>query len=342
MRVAELDYELPEDLVAQAPCEPRDGARLLALPRGGGAAVDLRFSDLPDLLDRGDLLVLNDSRVLPARLLGHKESGGRCEALLVEPLDKAGSLWRAIGQASKPVRVGARLRFRDLSAEVEAVEGNGLFVLRFDRGGAELQAALERVGRIPLPPYIRRDPSALDSERYQTVIARVPGSVAAPTAGLHFTPSLLERLDRKGVVRAQVTLHVGPGTFLPVRSDRLEDHRMHSERYEVPVDTARAFAEARARGRRVVAVGTTTVRTLEGAFSAGGVRPGAGRTEIFILPGFHFRAVDGLVTNFHLPRSTLLALVCAFAGTERVLEAYREAVAKRYRFFSYGDAMAVL
>jgi S-adenosylmethionine:tRNA ribosyltransferase-isomerase len=342
MRVAELDYELPEALIAQAPAEPRDAARLLLLPRAGGAALDRRFSDLPELLDPGDLLVMNDSRVLPARLLGRKDSGGRCEALLVEPLDATGTLWLTMGQASKPLRVGARLHFEDLGAEVEAAKGDGFFALRFDRGGADLEAALARVGRVPLPPYIRREPTGIDSERYQTVIARAPGSVAAPTAGLHFTPSLLERLERRGVVRTHVTLHVGPGTFLPVRCDRLEDHRMHAERYEVPEGTAEAIRDARARGSRVVAVGTTSVRTLESAFSHGRIRPGPGRTEIFIAPGFEFRAVDGLVTNFHLPRSTLLALVCAFAGTARVLEAYREAVAKRYRFFSYGDAMVVL
>jgi len=342
MHVAELDYDLPEDLVAQAPCEPRDGARLLVLPRRGGKALDQHFSDLPELLAPGDLLVMNDSRVLPARLLGRKDTGGRCEVLLVEPLDEAGALWRTLGQASKPVRVGARLQFGDLSAEVLAAEGEGFFVLRFDRGGRELEDALERVGRVPLPPYIRREPSETDAERYQTVIARAPGSVAAPTAGLHFSPSLLAQLDARGVVRAAVTLHVGPGTFLPVRGERLEDHRMHSERYEVPAATARAFEEARARRSRVVAVGTTSVRTLESACLPGGIRPGPGRTGIFILPGYEFRAVDGLVTNFHLPRSTLLALVCAFAGTRRVLEAYRDAVAKRYRFFSYGDAMVVL
>jgi S-adenosylmethionine:tRNA ribosyltransferase-isomerase len=222
------------------------------------------------------------------------------------------------------------------------VDGEGFYEVRFDRDEAGLAEALERVGRIPLPPYIRRAPDAGDRERYQTVVAREPGSVAAPTAGLHFTPGLLARLASRGVTRATVTLHVGPGTFLPVRTSRLEEHRMHSERYEVPEATCRAFDATRRAGGRVVAVGTTAVRTLESAITPEGLTAGPGRTGIFILPGHAFRAVDGLLTNFHLPRSTLLALVCAFGGTERVLPAYREAVSARYRFFSYGDAMALL
>jgi len=342
MRVDELDYELPEELIAQAPSLPRDASRLLVLPRRGGELRHHRFSDLPELLEPGDLLVLNDSRVIPARLVGRKASGGRCELLLVEPIDPEGSRWRAMGQASKALRPGQGLAFDGLEAEVELAEGDGFYAVRFDRGGPALEAALERVGRVPLPPYIRRAATGSDREAYQTVVARAPGSVAAPTAGLHFTPALLERIEGRGVRRAQVTLHVGPGTFLPVRASRLEDHRMHAERFEVPAATAAAFAEARARGGRVVAVGTTVVRALESAAADGHLRAGAGRTDLFIAPGFEFRAVDALVTNFHLPRSTLLALVCAFAGTRRVLDAYRAAVAARYRFYSYGDAMAVL
>jgi S-adenosylmethionine:tRNA ribosyltransferase-isomerase len=339
---SELDYELPEELIAQEPVEPRDASRLLVLPRAAGEARHLRFSDLPELLEPGDLLVLNDSRVIPARLEGRKESGGRCELLLVEPLGEGGARWRALGQSSKPLRAGGRLRFPGLEAEVEEVEGDGLVAVRFDREGAELEAALARAGRVPLPPYVRRPPCPADRERYQTVVARVPGSVAAPTAGLHFTEELLARLDRRGVARVTVTLHVGPGTFLPVRAARLEDHRMHAERFEVPAGAAAAFAAARARGGRVVAVGSTVARVLETAVEEGGLRPGAGRTTLLLLPGHRFRAVDGLLTNFHLPRSTLLALVCAFGGRDRVLAAYREAVARRYRFFSYGDAMAIL
>jgi S-adenosylmethionine:tRNA ribosyltransferase-isomerase len=322
MRAADFDYALPEELVAQAPAAPRDASRLLR---------------------PGDLAVFNDTRVLPARLVGAKAgSGGRVEMLLVEPL--GGGLprrWRAMGQASKPIREGARLALGELEATVERSEGEGFYVLRLDREGAELEAALARSGRLPLPPYIRRDPDAADLERYQTVYARRPGSAAAPTAGLHFTPELLARLDERGVARTAVTLHVGPGTFLPVRGESLDDHRMHEERYEVPEEAARAVEACRARGGRVVAVGTTTVRTLESAWRDGRLRVGAGRTGLFIRPGHPFGVVDALVTNFHLPRSTLLVLVCAFGGTGRVLAAYGEAVARRYRFFSYGDAMLI-
>jgi len=344
--VADLDFPLPEELIAQAPVEPRDASRLLHLPRGDGPPRDLAFTDLPGLLAPGDLLVLNDSRVIPARLVGRKESGGKVELLLVEPVpgapSAASSPWVAMAQASKPIRVGARLDFDGLPARVERVAGEGFYEVRFEVDDAALGAELERVGRVPLPPYIRRDAGPADRERYQTVLAREPGSVAAPTAGLHFTQGLLGRLAERGVERATVTLHVGPGTFLPVRASRLDDHRMHAERYEVPESTARAFALARERGGRVVAVGTTAVRTLESAFSEGGLRAGPGRTEIFIRPGHVFRAVDGMVTNFHLPRSTLLALVCAFGGMGPVLDAYRHAVASRYRFFSYGDAMVIV
>jgi S-adenosylmethionine:tRNA ribosyltransferase-isomerase len=344
--VADLDFELPPELVAQAPAGPRGTARLLALDRGTGSVRHLAFPDLSGLLREGDLLVVNDSRVLHARLVGRKESGGRCEVLLVEPLEEEGGVpgarWRAMAQASKPVRPGSRVDFGGLAAEVESAEGEGFFVVRLSRSGRDLEEALERVGRLPLPPYIRREAGPDDEDRYQTVFARAPGSVAAPTAGLHLTGGIEAALRARGVATASVTLHVGPGTFLPVRATRLEDHRMHSERYVVPEGTARAVTEARARGGRVVAVGTTTVRTLESAWTGGEVRPRPGRTEIFIRPGHAFGAVDALVTNFHLPRSTLLALVCAFGGTDRVLAAYREAVRERYRFFSYGDAMAIL
>lgn len=346
MEVADLDFELPEELIAQVPVEPRDASRLLALPRSGGEPRHLRFADLPELLAPGDLLVLNDSRVIPARLVGRRKTGGRIEVLLVEPVvgtPPAGpARWRAMARASKPIRVGAGLDFDGLGAEVEAVEGEGFYAIRFDRDEKSLAQALDRVGRVPLPPYIRREPGDADRVRYQTVVASPPGSVAAPTAGLHFTPELLARLGARGVAWTTVTLHVGPGTFLPVRARRLEEHRMHAERYEVPEAAMVAFEAARARGGRVVAVGTTAVRTLESSFANDRLRSGPGRTDIFIRPGHAFRAVDGLITNFHLPRSTLLALVCAFGGTSRVLAAYRSAVAARYRFFSYGDAMAIL
>jgi S-adenosylmethionine:tRNA ribosyltransferase-isomerase len=340
MRLSDFDYALPEELVAQAPLAARDASRLLVLPPEG-PPTHRRFTDLEALLAPGDLLVFNDTRVIPARLVGRKESGGRVELLLVEPLEGGlGRRWRALGQASKPIRPGAALAFDGLGATVEVAEGEGFYVVALDREGADLEAALARAGRVPLPPYIRREPDASDRERYQTVWARAPGSAAAPTAGLHFTDALLGRLAARGVERAAVTLHVGPGTFLPVRGESLDEHRMHAEPYEVPADAARAFAACRTRGGRVVAVGTTTVRTLESAIDrAGALRAGPGRTDLFARPGFRFRAVDALVTNFHLPRSTLLVLACAFGGTERVLGAYREAVALRYRFFSYGDAM---
>jgi S-adenosylmethionine:tRNA ribosyltransferase-isomerase len=346
VEVSDLDFELPEELIAQIPVEPRDDSRLLVLARSGGEPRHLRFADLPGLLFPGDLLVLNDSRVIPARLVGRRESGGRVEVLLVEPLPGAPpagqARWRAMAQASKPIRIGSRLDFDGLAAEVEGLEGEGFYAIRFDRDERSLARELERVGRVPLPPYIRREPGDADRVRYQTVVASHPGSVAAPTAGLHFTRELLARLDARGVSWTTVTLHVGPGTFLPVRTRRLEEHRMHAERYEVPVGAAAAFEAARSRGGRVVAVGTTAVRTLESSFADGKLRSGTGRTDIFIRPGHAFRAVDGLVTNFHLPRSTLLALVCAFGGTSSILGAYRSAVAARYRFFSYGDAMAIL
>jgi S-adenosylmethionine:tRNA ribosyltransferase-isomerase len=339
MKLSDFDYALPEELIAQEPVTPRDASRLLVLPPDGPPA-HRAFADLDALLAPGDLLVFNDTRVIPARLVGHKVTGGKVELLLCEPLEGGlGRRWRAMGQASKPIRAGARLEFDGLAATVEEPEGEGFYRVALDRDGEALAAALERAGRIPLPPYIRRAPGPADRERYQTVWAREPGSAAAPTAGLHFTPELLARLDARGVRRAAVTLHVGPGTFLPVRGDSLEGHRMHAEAYQVPGAAAAEIAACRARGGRVVAVGTTTVRTLESAWRDGAVAAGAGRTALFLKPGHAFRAVDALVTNFHLPRSTLLVLVCAFAGTERVLAAYREAVARRYRFFSYGDAM---
>jgi S-adenosylmethionine:tRNA ribosyltransferase-isomerase len=300
------------------------------------------IAELPELLAEGDLLVLNDTRVIPARLLGKKESGGKAELLLCEPLEGGlGRRWRAMGQASKRLRAGARILFDGLTATIEAAEGEGFYTVLLDREGPELEVALARAGRLPLPPYIRRPPDAHDLERYQTVLARAPGSAAAPTAGLHFTPALLERLAARGVERTTVTLHVGPGTFLPVRAERLDDHRMHGERYAVPEEAVAAVARARARGGRVIAVGTTSARTLESAWRGDGLVAGEGRTELFIRPGHAFGAVDALLTNFHLPRSTLLVLACALGGRERILDAYREAVASRYRFFSYGDAMLI-
>src|SRR5512138_3800086 len=352
MRLSDFDYALPEALVAQEPVSPRDASRLLVL-RPDGPVEHRGFADLDALLAPGDLLVFNDTKVIPARLVGRKESGGKVELLLCEPLGPTspplrgaggglGRRWRAMGQASKPIRAGAALAFDGLSARVVEAEGEGFYVVELDREGEALEAALARAGRVPLPPYIRRPPAALDRERYQTIWARAPGSAAAPTAGLHFTEPLLARLEARGVRRTAVTLHVGPGTFLPVRGESLDDHRMHAERYEVPPSASDEIAACRSRGGRIVAVGTTTVRTLESAYDGERVVPGPGRTALFIRPGHAFRTIDALVTNFHLPRSTLLMLVCAFGGRERVLTAYRDAVSRGYRFFSYGDAMALL
>lgn len=342
MKLSDFDFALPEELIAQSPVTPRDASRLLVLPPAG-PPEHRAFPELAALLAPGDLLVLNDTKVIPARLVGRKETGGRIELLLCEPLEGGlGRRWRALGQASKPIRPGDVVAFDGLSARIDAAEGEGFYAVTLDREGAELETALARAGRTPLPPYIRRDPTAEDAARYQTVWARAPGSAAAPTAGLHFTEGLLALLDARGIRRTAVTLHVGPGTFLPVRGDSIEGHRMHGERYAVTAAAAAEWAACRARGGRVVAVGTTSVRTLESAWRDGAVAAGEGRTELFVRPGHVFRAVDGLVTNFHLPRSTLLMLVSAFGGTERVLAAYREAVSCRYRFFSYGDAMLLL
>ena len=328
MDLADFDYELPRELVAQRPLPERDASRLMVVPRSGGPVEHRTVRELPSLLSPGDLLVLNDARVIPARLRGRKAAtGGAVELLLVEPL--GGQDWLALGQSSKPLRAGAMVEVLGSLVQIVQLRGGGEMVVRLPLEGDALWAFLDRAGEVPLPPYIEHAPGPEDRERYQTVYARERGAVAAPTAGLHFTPELLAQLNV-----AYVTLHVGPGTFLPVRAQRIEDHRMHSERYFVPEATARALQEA----RRVIAVGTTALRTLE----ASGGRPGPGETDLFISPGYEFRAVQGLFTNFHLPRSTLLMLVSAFAGRERILAAYREAIAQRYRFFSYGDAMVIL
>ena len=332
MDVSEFDYHLPEELIAQSPLPERDASRLLVLPRSAGAVQHRAIRDLPELLRAGDLLVVNDARVIPARLHGHKQgSGGKVELLLVEPL--AGGDWLALGQASKPLRQGARVEVLGSSMEVIEVRGGGELVVRLPLQGDALWRFLDEAGELPLPPYIRHAPGPDDRERYQTMFARERGAVAAPTAGLHFTPELIDALRGRGIRIAPITLHVGPGTFLPVRAERVEDHRMHRERYSVPEETARELERA----ERVIAVGTTALRTLE----ASGGRPGPGATDLFIAPGYEFTLVDGLLTNFHLPRSTLLMLVAAFAGLDRIRAAYREAIAARYRFYSYGDAMLI-
>ena len=337
MQTSDFHYDLPEALIAQAPLPGRSDSRLLVLDPAAGRLAHHGIRDLPALLAPGDLLVFNDTRVLPARLRGHKASGGRVELLVDRHLaDRELLCWL---RASKSPAVGSVLRFGDGLAAVLG-RRDELYHLRFDRAVMPL---LEAVGEVPLPPYIRRDgaPGAEDAERYQTVFARAPGSAAAPTAGLHFDAPLLEALAARGITHSFVTLHVGAGTFAPVRAQRVEAHRLHHEWLEVGERVCQAVAATRARGGRVVAVGTTAVRSLETAAAGGELEPYSGDTELFIYPGYRFRAVDALLTNFHLPESSLLMLVSAFAGRERVLEAYRQAVAAGYRFFSYGDAMLV-
>lgn len=339
----DLDFELPRERIAQHPIPERDESRLLVLDRAAGTLTHRRFRDLPDLLAPGDLVVRNVSRVIPARLRGHKATGGRVEALLLAAVPDAGGAWPALLRTRGRARAGLVLHFRgaggEATAEVAELRSGGEVVLRF-RDGADPLA----LGEPPLPPYIRgghAEPE--DRERYQTVYAREPGSVAAPTAGLHMTETLLDRLRRRGVALSDVVLHVGPGTFRPVDERSLREGRLHREPYRLPEATARAVREARARGGRVVAIGTTTARVLETRATPDGfVAAGEGTTELFLRPGSAFRVVDALVTNFHLPRSSLLLLVAAFAGRERIREAYAEALRSGYRFYSYGDAMLIL
>lgn len=341
--LADYDFPLPDELIAQEPPAERGASRLLLVDRAAGTISHRRFAELPELLAPGDLLVRNETRVIPARLIGRKESGGLIELLLVEPVEGEETLWRCMTRSAKPARPGCRLAFAgDLRGEVVADLGEGwrsvLFTCR-----DEFLAHLESAGEMPLPPYIARPPRDADRERYQTIFAGEPGAVAAPTAGLHFTTATFSALAARGIDSCGLTLHVGPGTFLPVRAERLDDHRMHAERYEIPAATAAAVNRAKGEGRRVVAVGTTSTRALESAVDAHGVvQGGRGATELFIRPGHRFQAVDALLTNFHLPRSTLLVLVSAFAGRDLILAAYREAVAEKYRFFSYGDCMLIL
>ncbi len=338
MRTTDFDFALPPELIAQHPAPERSASRLLHLAADG--PHDRRVRELPQLLRRGDLLVFNDTRVIKARLLGRKDSGGRVELLIERLIDDQ----RALAQlgASRLPAPGRRVVLDDGAGELR-VEGrqDAFFELRLLRGGPWL-ALLERAGRLPLPPYIRHAPDAADDARYQTVFARTPGAVAAPTAGLHFDPALLAALDQAGIDRATLTLHVGAGTFQPVRVRQVEDHRMHAERYRIGPELVARIARARDHGGRVVAVGTTSVRALESAATAeGGIDAGEAETRIFITPGYRFRVVDALLTNFHLPQSTLMMLVCAFGGQQRLMDAYRHAVAQRYRFFSYGDAMLI-
>ncbi|NOY68387.1 MAG: tRNA preQ1(34) S-adenosylmethionine ribosyltransferase-isomerase QueA [Deltaproteobacteria bacterium] len=349
--LSDYDYELPDGLIAQKPADRRDGSRLLHLDRGTGGISHLHFDGLVDLLNPGDLLVVNNTRVIPARLMGKKETGGQVEVLLI---DYAGAVriageseiveCDALVRASRAPIAGSGLLFdAGLTARVLGRK-DSVFRLRFQSPGS-FDDVLKMIGRIPLPPYIRRDgeaPPCDDGTAYQTVYAEKDGAVAAPTAGLHFSRQLFDRLAEKGVETVSITLHVGYGTFMPVRVDDIRDHRIHAERFFVSYETAQAINDARASGRRVVAVGTTSVRTLEYvAGPSGRVMPGPGVCDLFIYPGYKFKCVDAMITNFHLPKTTLLMLVAAFAGRARMLDAYRAAIERRYRFYSYGDAMFI-
>ncbi|MBI3771379.1 MAG: tRNA preQ1(34) S-adenosylmethionine ribosyltransferase-isomerase QueA [Gammaproteobacteria bacterium] len=338
MQRSDFHFELPPELIAQRPLAERCGSRLLVLDHGSHQRVDRQFSDIVDLLAAGDLLVFNDTRVIPARLFGVKLSGGKIEVLVERVLNEHDVLAQI--RASKSPKPGSTLQLDGgISAEVRA-RHDDLFELRFLDPRPVLEI-LDAAGHVPLPPYIDRADDTHDLQRYQTVYARRPGAVAAPTAGLHFDQPLLDRLRDKGIESTFVTLHVGAGTFQPVRVDDLQHHRMHAERVEVGAETCAAIERTRQRGGRVVAVGTTAVRSLEGAVSDGQLKPFQGETRLFITPGYQFQVVDCLVTNFHLPESTLLMLVCAFGGYESVMAAYQHAIRQRYRFFSYGDAMFV-
>jgi S-adenosylmethionine:tRNA ribosyltransferase-isomerase len=355
--VSDFDYRLPAELIAQEPLADREASRMLVLERATGAVCERRFSDFPELLRAGDLLVVNNTRVLRARLFGRRLGAhaqpispsnpaartfltGRVEVLLTRQLDE--NTWQALVHPGRKIGVGERIRFSEgLRATVVDRAPFGERTLRFEWDG-DFWEQLERLGHVPLPPYIRREDRPEDAERYQTVFARQPGSVAAPTAGLHFTRSILARLRERGVETVEVTLEVGLGTFQPVRVEQVEQHQMHAERYWVPHQAAEAVNRALDERRRVIAVGTTSVRAIEQAAQrAGRVEAGGGDTRLFIYPGYRFRVVAALLTNFHLPRSTLLMLVCAFGGRDAVLAAYRQAVAQHYRFYSYGDCMLV-
>ena len=336
MKKSDFQYRLPEELIAQAPLAERSASRLLVVPPAPSELQDLQVRDLPDLLQPGDLLVFNDTRVIPARLFGQKASGGRVEILIERLL--GGQQARAQIGASKSPKAGGRITL-DAGGQAEVLGRDGEFYVLSFEVPEPLEQWLLHAGRLPLPPYIRREPGLDDRERYQTVFARETGAVAAPTAGLHFDEPLLARLRERGVEFGHVTLHVGAGTFQPVRVESLEDHVMHREWLNVGAGLVEQVRRTRARGGRVVAVGTTVVRSLESAMRDGELQPFAGETQIFIIPGYRIRSVDAMVTNFHLPESTLLMMVSAFAGRERIFQAYAHAIEHRYRFFSYGDAM---
>ncbi len=341
MNTSDFYYELPKELIAQTPVEPRDSSRLMIIDRRTGEVRHRHFCDIIDSLNEGDLLVANDSRVLPARIYGTKEgTGARVEFLLLKQL--SGNRWETLCKPGKKAREGARFSFGDgiLTAEVAEVKDDGNRVADFNCH-ENFFSALDKIGQMPLPPYITEE--LKDKERYQTVYSHELGSAAAPTAGLHFTEELMDKIRAKGVKIAYVTLHVGLGTFRPVKVDDVTKHKMHSEHYEIPAETAALINETRKNGGRVIAVGTTSCRTLESvATEYGEIKPCEGFTDIFIYPGYEFKVLDGLITNFHLPESTLIMLVSAFAGYDNIMNAYKTAVRERYRFFSFGDAMCIL
>jgi S-adenosylmethionine:tRNA ribosyltransferase-isomerase len=338
MQRSDFYYELPEELIAVQPLESRSDSRLLCLDPATATTRDRVFRDLPGMLDAGDLLVFNNTRVIPARLFGHKLTGGRVE-LLIERITGSTSALAHI-RSNKPVRTGTGINLGDNASARVSGRLADLFQLDFSIG-SDLETYLEQAGHMPLPPYIKRTDSPGDRQRYQTIYARVPGAVAAPTAGLHFDDEIMGQLERNGVASAFVTLHVGAGTFQPLRTDNLDQHVMHHEYFEIDAEASRKITGTRRHGGRIVAVGTTVVRTLEAAIRDNRIEPCRGETDLFIKPGFRFRCVDALVTNFHLPESTLLMLVCAFAGHAAVMSAYQHAIKARYRFYSYGDAMYV-
>ena len=341
MRVSDFDFDLPEQLIAKQPLEKRDASRLLCMPddhRPNSSFVDTQIADLARLVQPGDIWVLNDTKVIPARLTGTKSSGGKVEVLLLEPTDTAHT-WIAWGKSNKPLKPETIITFADgFRAKVLKRDGKKIEVLLL---ADDVGNAIETYGHMPLPPYINRPDTEADKARYQTVFARHSGAVAAPTAGLHLTDELMKAMQEAGAEFAHVTLHVGPGTFQPIQVEQLDEHIMHEEAYIVPVETAELINRAKADGRRIVAVGTTSLRTLEAASQNGDLQAGAGRTSIFIYPGYHFQMVDALLTNFHLPKSTLIMLVAALSGQEAVLAAYEHAKTENYRFYSYGDAMFV-
>ena len=339
MKTRDFWYDLPEELIAQTPLEKRDASRLMLLDKKTGAIDHRVFSQLPELLRAGDCLVMNDSRVIPARLFGNRDTGGAVEVLLLN--DRGGGVWECLTRPGRKTPVGTKLHFGEdtLTATVVGTEADGNKLLQFHTDEIFLEV-LERLGHVPLPPYIKAE--LKDAERYQTVYANEPGSAAAPTAGLHFTRELLERLEQTGIELERITLHVGLGTFRPVKEEDLTRHEMHAEYCAISKDTAERINTARREGRRIIAVGTTSCRTLEAVADDNGfVRPFAGQVNIFIYPGYRFKCIDGLITNFHLPESTLIMLVSALAGREAVMHAYETAVRERYRFFSFGDAMLI-